>query len=189
MVQTLVFGTVLGGIASFVWGAISWMALPWHHATFKTFRDEDAVGRVLLENAGPDAVYGLPAPPVTRGMSKAEVAATETSVRAKLEAGPLALVVFQRQGYESIKSRMLRAVLIGMLGSLLFQILLLRLAPGTPYLVRATLVGIGALAGAIVCRLPDWNWHGFSPQYTVVAIADVTIGWFLVGLVLAAFVR
>ena len=35
------------------------------------------------------------------------------------------------------------------------------------------------------CRLPDWNWHGFSARYTAVAIADAAIGWTLVGCALA----
>jgi hypothetical protein len=47
-------------------------------------------------------------------------------------------------------------------------------------------VAVAALAGAIICRMPDWNWHGYSSSYTAVQVIDTFIGWLLVGFALAA---
>ena len=188
--KTLVLGTVLGGLVSFVWGAISWSVMAWHHKTFKAFKDEEAVARVLLDNAPMDAVYGLPAPPVRRpGMTKQDEAAADAAVVERMRTGPLALVVFERSGYASIKGKLVGALLIGMVSSLLFTLLLQQFAAGHSYLARVMFVTLGALAGAILCRVTDWNWHGYSTPYAAVAVADVAVGWFLVGLALAWVTR
>ena len=50
MTTTLVKGTVLGGLALFLWGAVSWMVLPWHQATLLPFAN------TMLETA--DRIIG-----------------------------------------------------------------------------------------------------------------------------------
>jgi hypothetical protein len=47
--------------------------------------------------------------------------------------------------------------------------------------------GIG-LAGALSAFLPEMNWWGFAASYTLVNIADMTVGFALAGLALAKVV-
>lgn len=47
-------------------------------------------------------------------------------------------------------------------------------------------VAVIGLAAGLICRLPDWNWHGYSAAYTAVCMADHVVGSALVGLALAA---
>lgn len=186
MVTTLLLGAVVGGVVAFVWGAISWMILPWHHRTFCRFRDEDAVLRAIADNAPVTGVYGLPSEPVIEtGMTAKQRQAAEAVTWEKMKAGPLVLAVVQRRGFPSLAEPMLGALAINALASLIFTGLLLQ-TTGLGYWQRAVFVGLAALAGAIVCRLTDWNWHGYSTSYTAVGIADAFIGWTLVGLALAA---
>src|ERR1044071_3358555 len=152
MIITLALGALIGGVTSFVWNAISWMALPWHHATYKPFADEDAVTRALLQHAPTDGVYGLPAPPRTvRGAPKETNAAAEKAVEDKLRRGPLATVVFQRDGYGSLKPKLAVALLTGVIASLLFTTLLV-LAPSLSYSARVETVALAAFAGAVAGR-------------------------------------
>ena len=44
------------------------------------------------------------------------------------------------------------------------------------------------LVGALLGHVPNWIWWGFDTNYTIVMIADTLIGWFLAGLIIAAFV-
>ena len=182
----LLLGTLAGGVASFIWNAISWMALPWHHAVYRRVRNEDALGHALNELCDTDGVYGLPGPPPrSPGMDKAARDAADLAVYNRMQAGPLATIVFQRSGYGSIKPKLAIALITGMLTALVFTALLLWVARGQSVLYKATLVGLAAFGGVLSTRLPDWNWHGFSVPFVLVRIADMTIGWFLVGFVLA----
>jgi hypothetical protein len=186
MLTTLLLGAVVGGVVAFVWGAISWMVLPWHHKTFRRFRDADAVARAIVDNAPESGVYGLPGPPVAApGLTAEQQKAAEAAAWEKMKAGPLVFAVVQRRGFESLARHLLGAFGINVLASLILTRLLLH-TTGLTYWDRAAFVGLAALAGAIVCRLSDWNWHGYSRSYTAVELADVAIGWTLVGLVLAA---
>ena len=76
--MTLMWGALVGGAILWVWGAVSWMLLPWHHATFRAFADEGAVERTILVAAPESGVYGLPAPPTySKTMDKAARAAAD----------------------------------------------------------------------------------------------------------------
>ncbi len=174
-------GAVLGGLTWFLWSALSWSVLPWHHKTFKAFSDEEPVEKVLLQYAGADGVYGLPAPP---GAGR-----DEQFVFDKMKRGPLVTVVFQRGGYASIAPKMVIALVTGMIEALAFTWLLATFGAGHTYASRALFVGVAAIAGALICRLPDWNWHGYSVPFVTVQVLDVAIGWSLVGLVLAWVTR
>jgi hypothetical protein len=186
MLDTLLLGAAAGGAISWSWGAISWMLLPWHHATFLPFRDEDAVCRAIADNAGRSGVYGIPAQrALPAGASADERAAFERAVQQRLRDGPLLFAVVLRRGYPPVWRPMLGALAIAMLVSALLTALLLQ-TTGLSYGGRIAFVGTAGLAGALLCRLPDWNWHGFSTGYTAVAIADAAIGWTLVGCALGA---
>ncbi len=66
--------------------------------------------------------------------------------------------------------------------------LMLAQTQGLSYWQRAVFVGGAGLLAAMACRLPDWNWHKFPIEHSLVNIADLWIGWTLAGLVLAYFI-
>jgi hypothetical protein len=45
------------------------------------------------------------------------------------------------------------------------------------------------LFGFLSILVSYWNWYGFPTDFTIGAVLDEVIGWFLAGLVLAAIVR
>ena len=45
------------------------------------------------------------------------------------------------------------------------------------------------LVGWMSITVSHWNWYGYPTDYTVAAALEEGIGWFLVGLALAAIVR
>lgn len=189
MVLTLIVGGIVGGVAFFIWGALSWMLLPWHHATFSRFHDEDEVARVIERNTDRSAVYGVPAPPKSDpGMSAEEKKAAEAATMNRMKQGPLLLAVVTRGGLAPIWLLMIRALVVYMLSAMLVTWILMQ-TTGFGFLGRAGFVGTVGLAAGFICRLPDWNWHGYAASYTAVNIADAAIGWFLTGLAIAAVVR
>ena len=185
--MSLLLGTVLGGLGLFVWNAVSWMMLPWHHAVYRRFNDEDAVARALLAEATVDGVYGVPAPPQKdASMDRAARDAADMAVYDKMKAGPLVTVVFQRRGYASIAPKLVVAMATGMVVSFVFTLLLQSFGGNLGLIRRAALVGSGALGGILATRLPDWNWHGFSKSFVAVQILDMAIGCYAVGLIVGA---
>ncbi len=185
MLQTLLIGALAGGATAFVWGAISWMLLPWHHATFLAFTDEDAVIRTIVEQAPRSGVYGIPAPP--RGATREQRAKADEIASKRMQSGPLVMAVINRGGFGPVGPHMLGAFAINAIAAAILTWLLLQ-TTGLGYAGRVEFVGLAGLSGAVICRLTDWNWHGYSTSYTAVCVADTLIGWTLVGVTLAAVV-
>jgi hypothetical protein len=79
---------------------------------------------------------------------------------------------------------------IDLMGSLLAVCLLSSVGPcGNSYWCRVGFVaGLGVFV-AIMGHLSYWNWMHFPLGYTLAFMVDVTVGWTLAGLAIAALVR
>ncbi len=184
MTKNLALGAILGGLVAFLWGAVSWMALPWHESTLRVFKDENAVARALVDNASGSGVYILPSGGHQPGMTKEQKKEAETAAWEKMKKGPFVFAVVERGGVASLARPMILGLVIQIVGAFLFTWLLQRTS-GLSYVGRVGFIVIAALAGAVISELPNWNWWGFSTGYTIVILADVVIGWLLAGLVIA----
>lgn len=186
--MTILWGALIGGAVAWVWGAISWMALPWHHATFLSFSNEPDIERTVLSCCPTSGVYGMPAPPKsTPGMDKAAREAADRAAQARMMSGPIVTAIVQREGFGSVPMAMLRAFAIYGAASAVMTWVVLH-ANGASYWDRVGVVTAMGLSAGLICRLPDWNWHGYSTAFTAVNVIDHTVGAFLVGLALAALV-
>ena len=79
---------------------------------------------------------------------------------------------------------------IDLLAALLAACLLSSIGPcGRNYWCRVGFVtGLGIFV-ALVGHLSYWNWMHFPLGYTVAFMIDVTVGWLLAGLAIAAIIR
>lgn len=170
MLQKLILGGLVGGIILFVWGAVSWMVLPWHRPTFHKFTQEEVVKVVLAANAPQRGIYLVPFP---HGAKSGE--------------GPFAFVAVRPHGGASMPRHLLISLLTQILGAAFVTALLLQKGKMS-YREKAAFVTLFAFAAGVVSHLPYWNWWSFSSPFTVVALADLVTGWFLAGLALAKIV-
>jgi hypothetical protein len=184
MSKKLILGAVLGGLAVFVWGTIWWMALPFSESNLQKFGNEDAMTQAIVDNAPRSGVYFLPNSHSEAGATAETKAAAEAAAWERMQRGPIVFASIQREGFTSMTTAMLSSLLINMIGALLFTWLLMQ-TKGLNYLHSAVFIAVAALAAGVITRLLDWNWWGFSTGYTVFAIVDIVIGWFLAGLVIA----
>jgi hypothetical protein len=83
---------------------------------------------------------------------------------------------------------MRRGFLIQAAGAFMITALLLTTRLPT-YFGRVLFVAMVAGTAGILAHLPYYNWWEFPPGWTFVSIADLVIGWFFGGLVLAALTR
>ncbi|MBI1870630.1 MAG: hypothetical protein HYS07_05470 [Chlamydiae bacterium] len=182
-------GGVLGGVVLFIWGMISWMVLPWHNSTMASFTNEAAVETALMANAPQQGIYVLPGcNHIDTSLSAEEKKALQKKNYEKMEKGPFAFVVMNPQGTGTMARSMGRGLAIQILAALLMSCLVFRVG-AERFSCRVGLVVMVALIAGIVCELPSWNWWGFPLPYTLVSMADLLIGWFLAGLVIAKVVN
>lgn len=187
MTGTLTKGALLGGLTLFVWGALSWMVLPWHMKTMNTFTDEKAVALALVGAAPASGVYMLPnGHPNDPNLTPEQRSAAMAQAKDRMTKGPIALVVVNLTGMDPDKMgpMLAKGFVVQALAALLFTWLLLQ-AGIAGYGARVLFVVVAALAGAVVCHLPNMVWMGYPADYTNVLMADTVVGWLLGGLVLA----
>jgi len=185
MMKSLALGGLLGGLVLFVWGAISWMALPWHTMTFEKFKDESSVAQAISANAGNSGIYLLPNPhKQDSSLSEAQRKAAEEDGMKRMMEGPFMFASVSPRGSGSMGTMMGIGLATQILAALMATWLLLQTAGLTCWGRVGFLVTLGLTAG-VITNLQHWNWWNFSTAYTAVCFGDLLIGWFLAGLVIA----
>lgn len=185
MVKSLVLGSLLGGIVAFCWSAISWTVLTWHNPTMNSFTNEDAVAQVLMENAPTGGMYWLPGiPPGYEKLTGDAKKAADDAMMQRSKTMPYFYGVFQPRANDDMVRQMGGSLLFDILAALLITGLLMRTA-GMSYLGRVMFIVTVALAVGLIAVVPNWVWWHYGTGWTIVGMADILIGWFLAGLVIA----
>ncbi|MGQ0810273.1 MAG: hypothetical protein ACT4OO_03495 [Nitrospiraceae bacterium] len=185
MLKPLVVGGLLGGLVLFVWGAVSWMVLSWHLTTLEKFADETAVAAVLTLTARQPGVYIFPNEhKPDPAMPKNQPQVAEEADRNRVQQAPFMFAAVSPQGSGSMGAALWVQLATQLTGAFLGTWLVLQ-TRGLTYFGRVSFLVILALTAAVLCHLPYWNWWHFSTSFTAVACADLLIGWFLAGLVIA----
>jgi hypothetical protein len=179
MIKKLVLGTVLGGLTIFVWGALSWMVLPFNERMLLKFTDEEAMTAAIQANAPRSGIYHLPSH---------EPGEDEAAMNERMKLGPTLFAAVRLAGVDPASPALyLKGLAIEMAGAFLMSALVLTL-PGLGYWARVRAVTIVALIAGVIAHLPEWHWWGFSTQFTLTTIFNLVAAWFLTGLVIARFV-
>jgi hypothetical protein len=184
MTKSLILGTILGGLAAFVWSSVSWELIGWHEKTMVAFHNEDEVSAVITSHAGQDGTYILPSVPPTVGMTPEQKKSALAAVMQKMQTGPIMVAAVRRGGFGSYSQGLLVQLLSLMAAALLLTWLLLQTS-GLSYARRVSFLAIVGLAASVIVDLPNWNWWGFSGAFTAVNLADSTLTWLVAGLVIA----
>ncbi len=182
--KKILIGGVLGGLVFFVWTALSWMVLPWHMAALERFTNEDAVLQAIAGNAPASGVYQVPNGKPAPGQQPV----SHEQMMARLESGGSALVVFRQHVDPSMGKSMAIGLITVIIGAMLVTWMLTK-TTGLSYMGRVGFVTVAALAAWLFIDVPNWNWWGFSMAYTLGALADMVVGAFLAGLVIARIVK
>ena len=179
--KALLAGGILGGIVLFIWGGISWVMIPWHAKTFNDFTNEAQVTQVITSSARTSGIYTLP------GMSHYKNTPEKDHFNTEMK-GPLVFAAIHLENSPTMKIALLKEFIIDLLAAVLVTWLVIQ-AKGSSYLRRVIFVTLFGLAAGVASYLPLWNWFSFSRIFTSVAMADLVIGWFLAGLVIALVTR
>jgi hypothetical protein len=174
MVRVIVAGLV-GGIVTFLWGAVSHMLTPLGEMGFSDLPDEPAVMQALARSVPEKGLYGFPG----AGMTQEEIA--------MLPPGPTGLLVFNPSGKWEMGPRQLGFEYgSNALAALVAAIVASRLAGF--YGVRVILIAFIGVVGWLSISASQWTWYGFPDKFILAEGADQLIGWFLTGLAIAGIV-
>ena len=184
MTKSLILGTILGGLAAFLWSSISWELLGWHEKTMVGFQNEDEVSAVIASHATQDGTYLLPIMPPTAGMTPEQKKSALAALMQKMQNGPIMVAAVRRGGFGSYSRGLIVQLLSLMAAAFLLTWLLLQTA-GLSYARRVVFLTIVGLAASVIVDLPNWNWWGFSGAYTAVNLTDSSLTWLVAGLVIA----
>jgi hypothetical protein len=173
-------GIVLAAVVMFFWGFLFWTVSPVPKQILRTAPDETALAQALSGLLKDSGVYILP------GMSERQ---PESEYVNHAKAGPLAWVIFRREGTDPMNPSTFAFGFLHMLASVAILAWLLRLAAPDSYGGRLGFALIAGLAGSVFSNLgkpiwwiQPWSFHILNFVY------DIT-SWALAALVLAHFVR
>ena len=158
-----------GGVALFLWGALSWAVLPMRADNLQEFNDEDKVAAVLEASTNGHGVYVYP---------KGE---------GKLANGPFAFVIFRPGATMPMSRLMVRGFLICVLAAGLMSNLLLQ-SSVTTYGGRILFCVVVCLTAGVLVRLSDWNWWYYPTSYIVFEFLHLVVSGAVLGLAIGKLI-
>jgi hypothetical protein len=189
MTKKVIMGGMLGGLVMFLWGAVSWMVLPWHDLTMGKFTDELAVAEVIAANAPQSGIYLLPnAQQLDPQANEAAREQARADALARMQSGLFLFVSVAREGTDFTNPWLfVRSLIIQIVAATLITVLLVQ-TRGLHFWCRVGFVETAGVLIGVLATFPLWNWWQFPLRYTLVNFADLIISITLAGFVIAKVV-
>jgi hypothetical protein len=176
MTKSILLGGILGGIALFMWGGLSHMAL--------------GLGNVGIENIQ-KPVYDVMKTSIPRqGFYFFPESDMKGTIKDEYKGGPVGILIYKPTGAgASMTGQLINEAILNIVQALIAAFLLSLTTKLSRYPERVGFVFLLGILGAIATNIEYWNWYGFPSNYTMGAIVDKLVGFLVVGLVVAAFVK
>ncbi len=175
----VLIGSVVAGIAVFLWGFIFWGMTPLPYSSLSRTVDDAAAGRALMEQLPQTGTYLVPGRHNSADVQKS-----------LFEAGPIAMVFFNREGkpmtsvVQMVQGLLYSIVIALLVGAALY--LFSRAVTG--YTERVLLVGVIGVAGAIAMPLANIIWWYFPAGWQLWNALYQAVSWLIMALILPSFV-
>lgn len=183
----MILAAILGGLALFVWGALSHMVFQLGDHGMRTFgANEPQVAAALKAGASEHGLYFVPGLEPAKQKDDAARSAWE----AKLREGPYAMVVVKPDGAEPMSPMQLVREFGTSVGLALIAVFLIVVAGGLSGAVaRVVFCALLSLFGLLQHDVRFWNWYLFPGDFTGAQFADKLIGGVVLGLVIHLVLR
>jgi len=190
MVKRVVIGGILGGLTMFVWLLVAHEFLPLGELGVREIPNEAPVLSAMQSSIPQAGLYLFPGMGLGPNPTMQQRNAAMPAYMKKYEQSPHGFLVYHpASGPYNFGAALAREGSLNLLEGLLAAWLLSYAAAGRAYSARAGFVVIlGALA-AITTNGEYWNWYEFPGNYVAGYMVTQIIGFTLVGLVVAAFVK
>jgi hypothetical protein len=179
-------GIFLAALASFIWGAVSWMVIPWRNATVKSLPNETLIVDTIRTVVKEPGFFLFPADMNNPSPQQPD---GKKAWQERMRQGPVGTLAFSPTGREPMggKTFFLQFLLGLLVAAFLYRILCAARGPRgvAPCVGLAALIG---LAAALATSGSQFIWFSFPAGFTLVSILDLVINFSLMGAVLAKFI-
>ncbi len=177
----LLLAALVGGIIVFVWGSVSYLALPFHAQTMHTFPGERAELEAFFSRAPETGVYMYPG----RVDAPAE-AATD-----KREGPAVTLMILHPEGVDTpMWASLVLFLVVNCVGAFILAVMIQGMRRGGAPAPACVLVGVlFAVFAIVVAYLPDaFFWH-YPRERVTLGVVDVLVPWTVVSVVLTIMLK
>jgi len=188
MAKKVLLSGILGGIVLFFFGFVWHDLLPFGLIGIKDIPHEDAVITAMKTNVPEAGMYMIPGLNIPANATSAQRKEAQAAAMKKATTGPAGFLIYQPIGKDMDMGMLMTECGTNILQALLVAFLLAQtgLQRFGSRLGFAFVIGVLA---AITTNISYWNWYGFPGAYTLNAITFLVLGYFLVGLIAAFFVK
>ena len=190
MAKRVAIAGILGGLAMFVWLFVAHEFLPLGEMGVGEIPNEATVLTAMQSAIPQGGLYlfpgfGLGANPTSQQRKEAMPAYMN-----KYEQSPHGILVYHpASGAFPFGAALAREGLLNLVEGLLAAWLLAWAAPARAYGARVGFVVVAGTLATLTTNAEYWNWYEFPSSYTAGYMITQLIGYTLVGLIAAAFVK
>jgi hypothetical protein len=190
MAKRVVIAGILGGLTMFIWLFVAHEFLPLGELGVQEIANEGPVLSAMQSSIPQAGLYLFPGFGLGPHPTSAQRNAAMPAYMKKYEQSPHGILVYHpASGAFNFGAALAKEGAINLLEAFLAAWLLSLAAAGKAYTARAGFVVILGVLAAITTNLEYWNWYDFPGNYVAGYMVTQIIGFTLVGLVVAAFVK
>ena len=187
----LIIATFVGAFILFLWGAISWMALPIHHQSLWYTPAQDTILEVINNNIDESGAYMLPTAD-NRNVKTfdPDYEREHQKLQEENQGKPFAMIFYVKEGMQMDARQFITGYVFNFISVLIAVIILLAAGDKLKsFYMRWWIVMLLAVIISIEGYLVNWNWMGYPWHYIKGSIVDNLIAWGLCGIWLAWYLR
>jgi len=171
---------IAGGIAMFIWGAVSHIVLPLGTMGISRIPNEDFVVAAMKGSIEKPGFYFFPSMDMKKSTPE-----EQKEWAARYAAGPTGILVYQPTGQPPMSPRMMGTeVATNIVAALIAAFLVSWTTAG--FGGRVLFVALLGLFSWITISVPYWNWYGFPGAFTLSEGIEQLVGGLAAGFVIAA---
>ena len=190
MAKRVVIGGILGGLTMFVWLFVAHEFLPLGELGVQEIPNEAPVLSAMQGGIPQAGLYLFPGMGLGPNPTMQQRNAAMPAYMKKYEQVPHGMLIYHPpSGALNFGKLLAREGAINLLEGLLAAWLLSLAAAGKAYSARTGFVVILGVLASVTTNLEYWNWYEFPGNYVAGYMVTQIIGFTLVGLVVAAFVK
>ena len=181
---------ILGGIVMFVWTSVAHMALPLGEAGIHEIPNESAVLSAMQSHIGRQTgLYLFPGTGVGKNATREKKNEAMKHMAEKVAANPSGILMYHPPGRPFTIGKWLGIEFSTELLEAILVVFLLAQTRIVSFGGRIGFVVVVGILAAITTNVSYWNWYGFPSVYTASYMFIQIVGFFLVGIVAALFLR
>lgn len=190
MAKRVILGGILGGLTMFVWLFVAHELLPIGAMGVKEIPNEGSVLAPMQAAIPEPGFYIYPGFELGPNPTSAQRKEAVPAYMKKYEQSPHGVLIYHPpSGAFSFGKLLATEGALNLLQGLLVAFLLSWAAVGTGYATRVGFVAVVGIIAALSTNLEYWNWYDFPSAYVAGYLITQVVGFLLVGLVAAAFVK